>query len=104
GTDLSGWRGCPAPPVSPRSSRCAEAQTVRLERLPSSAGISPLKSLSLRYSLSGWRGCPAPAVSPRSSRCREVQLCQVGEAAQLRGISPLKSLPRGQLCQVGEAA
>ena len=44
---LSGWRGCPAPPVSPRSSRFRGGTA-----------------------LSGWRGCPAPAVSPRSSRYR----------------------------------
>ena len=45
---VPGWRGCPGPQVSPRSRRCSRGSSLsRLERLPSSAGISPLKSLSL---------------------------------------------------------
>ena len=98
GTALSGWRGCPAPPVSPASSRS-------------------------QSTLSGWRGCPTPAVSPVKalSRVRNVSRpncrrylpaqvavgevrCQVGEAAQLRGISPLKRCWSGTRCQVGEVA
>ena len=64
--DILGWRGCPTPPVSPRSSRWLwRSSPPRLERLPSSAGISPLKLVAV-----------------------EVQHSQVGEAAQLRRYLP----------------
>ena len=48
GIALSGWTGCPAPSVSPRSTGCWRGQRVRLERLPSSVGISPVNWLSSR--------------------------------------------------------
>ena len=41
GSDMSGWRGCPAPPVSPPSSGCRRGPD-----------------------MSGWRGCPTTPVSP----------------------------------------
>ena len=56
------------PGTHPLKSVSLRYRSVRLERLPNSAGISPLKSV-----------------------VAEVQMCQVGEAAQgSGGISPLK--------------
>ena len=94
GQRLSGWRGCPTPAVSPRSTRfrrspnpCQVGEVaqlrrylppqldsrlrlryVRLARLPNSGGISPLNWFPQEgQRFSGWRGCPTPAVSPRST-------------------------------------
>ena len=62
---MPGWRGCPAPPVSPAQAVAAEAQ------LCQAGEVAQLR----RY-------LPAQAVA------EEVQLCQAGEAAQLRRYLP----------------
>ena len=72
----SGWRGCPAPPVSPRSIRSnrfvvvvveVQIYPAAVERLPSSAGISPLKfpmAFSHARSLLPSSGEAAQGISP----------------------------------------
>ena len=72
--------------ISPLKSLSPRSSTLRLERLPSSAGISPLNSLWVRCSCVRLERRPAPPVC--SSRCWRGQLCQVGEAAQLRRYLP----------------
>ena len=59
-----GWRGCPVPTVSTRSTGCRRAP------------------------VPGCRGYPVPTVSARSTGCRRAQPFEVGEVAQFRRYRP----------------
>ena len=78
----------------------------RLERLPSSAGISPLKLLALRCSHSRLeRLLSSAGISPLKLVVAEEQIYQVGEAAQLRRYLPAQLVVvEAQPFKVGEAA
>ena len=88
------WQGCPARPVSSRSTGSATGPAVpnwqiascggivpvnwfsrdsnsRLARLPSSAGIVPVNWFPQRTAHAGWRGCPVRPVLSRSTGCCE---------------------------------
>ena len=83
GQRCPGWRGCPTPAVSPRSTRSRSRS--RLGQVGEAAQLR-------RY-------LPAQLV------LAEGQLGQVGEAAQLRGYLPAQLVPaEGQPSQVGEVA
>ena len=58
------WRGYRSDPEFRRST---DSKDIRLERLPSSGGISPVNRFSETIS-SDWRGCPIPAGSIRSTQ------------------------------------
>ena len=61
------------------------SSSVRLDRPPSSGGISPVNWLAPEVQqLAGWTGPPAQAESRPSTGVRKATAVQVGQAAQLR--------------------
>ena len=70
-TALPGWRGCPTPVVSARSSGYRRGPGSLGWRDRPTAAVSPRSTSSRRATaLPGWRGCPTPVVSARSFGCR----------------------------------
>ena len=105
GAAASGWRGCPAPSVSPRSTGCRWSHSVcRLDRLPSSVGISPVNWLLLSHSHCRLDRFPSSVgISPVNWFTGEGQPCQAGQVPQFRRYLPGQLVyGEGQLCQAGQ--
>ena len=104
---LSGWTGRPAQAESRPSTGCrGDHSPVRLDRPPSSGGISPVNWLLSRDSSVRLDRPPSSGgISPVNWLLLEPQPRQVGQAAQLRrNLARQLVVVKRQLRQVGQAA